>query len=61
MPFINVKILEKRIDPQHKDLLIAKLTDAVVETYGEEIRDHVWIVLEPIPAERWGIGGKPVS
>ncbi|MDF3290500.1 tautomerase family protein [Streptomyces silvisoli] len=61
MPFISVRILEKRLNPESEQKLIASLTDAVVETFGAEVREHVWITLEPTPEHRWGIAGKPVG
>ncbi|KFZ76600.1 hypothetical protein ED92_41440 [Amycolatopsis sp. MJM2582] len=61
MPYIHVQILENRITEETEPKLIAAITDAVVGTYGEEIREHVWVVLDPVPAHRWGLGGKPVA
>ena len=54
---IDVKIYEHRLDPDTRRELIAKLTDAVTAVFGEEIRPNTWIVLTPVPAENWGIGG----
>jgi 4-oxalocrotonate tautomerase len=59
MPYINVKIYEHRLDADTEPALIERLTDAVVAVYGEEIRSATWITLEPVPAHRWGIGGRP--
>ncbi|RSM76855.1 hypothetical protein DL991_22375 [Amycolatopsis sp. WAC 01375] len=61
MPYIHVQILENRLTEETEPKLIAAITDAVVETYGEDIREHVWVVLDPVPAHRWGLGGKPAA
>ncbi|MBN9743410.1 hypothetical protein DMP23_20295 [Amycolatopsis sp. A1MSW2902] len=58
MPYIDVKIYEGRLDPDSSRRLIARLTDAVAEVYGEAIREQTWIVLTPVPPQRWGIGGQ---
>ena len=61
MPYLDVKLYEGRLDPESTRRLIERLTDVVVEVYGEAIRDQTWVVLQEIPPERWGIGGHPGS
>lgn len=62
MPYIEVKALDRRFDdPVVSERLIAALTDAACEVFGEEARSQIWVVLEGVPAQRWGIGGKPLS
>lgn len=58
MPYIDVKIYESRLDSHTESALIARLTDAVAEVFGESIRDNTWVVLSPVPAQRWGIAGR---
>jgi phenylpyruvate tautomerase PptA (4-oxalocrotonate tautomerase family) len=41
--------------------LIAALTDAVAGVYGEWEHDHVVVLLNGIPAGRWGRAGKVVE
>ncbi|MFJ9447804.1 4-oxalocrotonate tautomerase family protein [Kitasatospora sp. NPDC101235] len=57
MPFIEVKIFEQRLTEQTERELVEQLTQATVNVFGESIRDQTWIVLTPVPAHRWGIGG----
>jgi len=62
MPFIEVKAVDRRFkDPAVVEQLIAKLTDAACEVLGEDMRPAMWVVVEGVPAERWGIAGKPLS
>jgi len=62
MPLIEVKATERRFDdPAVNDRLIAALTDAACQVFGEEARSQIWVVLQAIPATRWGIAGKPLS
>jgi 4-oxalocrotonate tautomerase len=59
MPLIEVKAFERRFeDPETAGRLIAKLTDALCDVYGEELRDETWVVLEGVPPPRWGFGGE---
>lgn len=60
MPLIEVKAFDRRFDEDEESaqLLIERLTDAFVATYGPQMRDQTWVILEGIPPRRWGIGGK---
>ena len=59
MPLIDVKLYEGRLNPDSQAALIARLTDAVAEVLGDQVRDQTWVVLQEIPAARWGIAGRP--
>ena len=62
MPLIEVKAVNRRFDdPATNERLIATLTDAACQVWGEEARPQIWVVLEGVPPTRWGIGGKPLS
>jgi 4-oxalocrotonate tautomerase len=59
MPIIEVKAFEGRFADRDKSAeLIAKLTDALCEVYGEELREETWVVLTGVDPSRWGFGGK---
>lgn len=60
MPYIEVKAVERRIDEESARRVIAKLTDALCDALGEEVRDQTWVVVEAVPGSRWGIGGEPL-
>jgi 4-oxalocrotonate tautomerase len=59
MPFIDVKIYDRRLTPESERALIERLTQATVDVLGEEVREQTWITLTGIPTQRWGIAGKP--
>jgi 4-oxalocrotonate tautomerase len=59
MPLIEVKAFERRFeDPESSSKLIEKLTDAMVEVYGEDVREETWVVLQGVSPDKWGFGGK---
>ncbi len=59
MPVIEVTGFEHRFDDEEKNQqLIAKLTDALVDVYGEAARAETWVVLKGVAPSRWGFGGK---
>jgi len=59
MPLIEVKAFERRFeDAEAAPRLIAALTDAMCDVFGEDVRDEVWVVVEGVSPSRWGFGGK---
>jgi 4-oxalocrotonate tautomerase len=59
MPLIEVKAFERRFEDQEKaEQLINRLTEAMVEVYGEAVREETWVVLDGVSPRHWGFGGK---
>ena len=59
MPIIEVKAFERRFeDTETSERLISKLTDALCEVYGEELRQETWVLLGGVAPTRWGFGGE---
>ncbi len=61
MPLINVKLIEDVFTPAQKKQMIEKLTDAMVEIEGENMRAVTWVYIEDIKQGDLGIGGKTLS
>ncbi len=57
MPHLTARVPETQLTG-NEPALIAALTDAVVEVYGEWARDLVVVHLDGVPRGRWGIGGR---
>lgn len=62
MPYIEVKAVDRRFaSPGVAAQLIERLTDAACEVFGEEARAQIWVVVDAVPADRFGVGGKPLG
>ncbi|MEU9129825.1 tautomerase family protein [Kitasatospora sp. NPDC048540] len=61
MPFIDVKIYDRRLDEQSERELIERITQAVVDVFDESIRAQTWVTLTGVAPRQWGIGGVPGS
>ena len=61
MPYITVKLIEGVFDRDQKRAMIERLTDAMVEIEGENMRSVTWVVLEEVASGEWGMGGEPRS
>ena len=60
MPHLTVYAPEPALADREAPL-IAALTGAVVEVYGEWAREHAVVLLIGVPPGRWGVGGKPAE
>ena len=61
MPLINVKLIEGVFDTDQKREIVTRLTDAMVQIEGENMRPVTWVVVEEVPSGQWGIGGNPMT
>jgi 4-oxalocrotonate tautomerase len=57
MPIVNVKVIEGVFDDDQKRSMIEKLTDAMVEVEGENMRGVTWVFIEESKSGDWGLGG----
>lgn len=58
MPFTSIKVIEGVFSEEKKAQLIEKVTEGMIEVYGEGMRDKTWVVIEEIKPKDWAIGGK---
>jgi len=61
MPLINVKLIDGVFSPDEKHQIIERLTDAMVEIEGENMRPVTWVTIEEVSRGDWGMGGNPVT
>ena len=61
MPLINVKLIEGVFDDVQKRAMIEKLTDAMVEIEGENMRGVTYVVIDEIKSGDWGVGGNALT
>ena len=61
MALIQVKLIEGVFTAPQKQEIIRRLTDAMVEIEGENMRRTIWCVIEEVASGEWGIGGKTLT
>ena len=61
MPLIQVKLIKDVFTPSQKQEMIRKLTDAMVEIEGDNMRPVTWCVVEEVASGDWGIAGNPLT
>ena len=58
MPYVEIKLIEDVFDPDQKREMIEKVTEAMVEIEGENMRGVTFVVVEEVKSGDWGIGGQ---
>ena len=61
MPMINVRLVEGVFDDSQKREMSEKLTDAMVEIEGENMRGVTWVLIDEVKSGDWGMGGNAVT
>ena len=61
MPLVNVKIIEGVFEDSQKQEMIEKLTDAMVEIEGENMREVTWVVIDEVKSGDWALGGQALT
>ena len=61
MPYVNVKLIEGVLDSDQKREIIEKVTEAMIEIEGENMRGVTWVVVDEVKSGDWGIGGHAMT
>jgi 4-oxalocrotonate tautomerase len=61
MTLIQVKLIEGVFTSPQKQEIVERLTDAMVEIEGENMRQATWCVIEEVASGEWGVGGQTLT
>lgn len=61
MPLIEVNVIKDVFTPDQKREIITRLTDAMVEVEGENMRPVTWCVIREVASGDWGIAGNALT
>lgn len=61
MPLVDIEVIEGVFDDAQKAQMIEKVTDAMVEVEGENMRGVTWVRVKEVRSGQWGIGGNTPS
>jgi 4-oxalocrotonate tautomerase len=61
MPLIQVKVVENVLSRAQKQELIERLTDAMVEVEGENLRPLTVVTIEDVSSGGWGVAGNAMT
>src|SRR5579872_3472450 len=58
MPLVTIDVIKDVFSPDQKRKLITKVTEAMVEVEGENMRPVTWVRINEFEGGDWAIGGK---
>jgi 4-oxalocrotonate tautomerase len=61
MPYVDIKLIEGVFDADQKREMIEKVTEAMVEVEGENMRGVTFVVVDEVKSGDWGIGGQAMT
>ena len=61
MPLVTIDVIKDVFTPSQKRELIAKVTEAMVQVEGENMRPVTWVRINEFESGDWAIGGKALQ
>lgn len=61
MPLVDIELIEGVFDDAQKAQMIEKVTNAMVEVEGENMRQVTWVRVKEVRSGHWGMGGDTPS
>jgi 4-oxalocrotonate tautomerase len=61
MPLVTIDVIKGVFSPTQKQQLIARVTEAMIEVEGENMRPVTWVRISEFEGGDWAIGGKALQ
>lgn len=61
MPLVTIDVIKDVFTPKQKRELIDKVTTAMIEVEGENMRPVTWVRINEFEGGDWAIGGKALA
>jgi 4-oxalocrotonate tautomerase len=61
MPLVNIHVIRDVFTPAQKQVMIEKVTDAMVAVEGESMRGVTWVKIHEVESGDWAIGGEALT
>jgi len=61
MPLVQIHAIKDVFSPEAKKQIIEKVTEAMVQVEGENLRGVTVVTINEVNSGDWGIGGKPLT
>jgi 4-oxalocrotonate tautomerase len=58
---VTIDVIKNVFTAQQKQQIISKVTEAMIEVEGENMRPVTWVRINEFEGGDWAIGGKPLS
>lgn len=57
MPYVTIRVTGDPITTEQNNALISRTTTMIEDVLGKD-PEITWVVVEEVPSNRWGIGGR---
>lgn len=61
MPLVTIDVIKDVFSEEQKQQLIDRVTRAMIEVEGENMRSVTWVRIQEFESGDWAIGGKSLS
>jgi 4-oxalocrotonate tautomerase len=61
MPLVTIDVIKNVFTPEQKEALIEKVTAAMIEVEGENMRSVTWVRIKEFESGDWAIGGQRLA
>jgi 4-oxalocrotonate tautomerase len=61
MPLVTIDVIKNVFTPKQKQELITKVTEAMIQVEGENMRPVTWVRINEFESGDWAIGGKALQ
>lgn len=61
MPLVTIDVIKDVFSNEQKQQLIDKVTQAMIEVEGENMRSVTWVRIQEFASGDWAIGGRSLS
>ena len=61
MPLVEVKVIQGVFNSEEKREMIHRITEAMVDIEGENLRQATTVIVEEVLSGDWGIGGNALT
>ena len=61
MPLVTIDVIKGVFSSEQKEQMIEKVTSAMVEVEGENMRPVTWVRITEVEGGDWAIGGQPLN
>jgi 4-oxalocrotonate tautomerase len=61
MPLVTIDVIKDVFSSEQKQQLIDKVTRAMIDVEGENMRNVTWVRIQEFESGDWAIGGKRLS
>ena len=61
MPMVTIDVIKGVFSPQQKEQMIEKVTAAMIEVEGENMRGVTWVRIAEFESGDWAVGGRRLA